>query len=152
MGREYLLERQQLIRKPLSEVFQFFSDAANLEIITPPWLYFKILTPQPIPMQTGTTIDYRIRLCGVPLRWRTLIDTFEPQLRFSDTQLRGPYQYWHHLHEFQETSQGVLMTDRVRYAIPYGPLGEFARWLFVRRQLDQIFDYRFKKIDELFAT
>ena len=149
MSREYVLEREQLIRRPLEEVFAFFSNVSNLEIITPPWVYFQILTPQPIVMRAGTVMDYRIRLCGVPMKWRTLIETFEPNLRFSDTQVRGPYQYWHHTHEFQQTPEGVRMNDHIRYAIPLGPLGDFARWLFVRRQLEQIFNYRQAKIVEL---
>jgi ligand-binding SRPBCC domain-containing protein len=149
MPREYLLERHQLIPQPLEKVFGFFSDAANLEAITPPWLHFRILTPLPIAMHTGTLIDYTIRLYGVPMRWRTRIECFEPQSHFVDTQIRGPYALWHHTHEFQETSNGVAMTDRVRYAIPYGILGECARRLFVDRLLTEIFDYRYQKIAEL---
>ena len=151
MAREYVLERKQLIRRPLEEVFAFFSDVGNLEAITPPWLYFQILTPRPILIQAGMLIDYRIRLCGIPLKWRTKIDSYEPLVRFSDTQVRGPYQFWHHTHEFKATAEGVLMTDHVRYAIPLGPLGVVARWLFVRRQLQQIFDYRAAKIETLLS-
>lgn len=149
MNKEYLLERTQVIRRPLAEVFPFFADAANLEIITPPWLGFRILTPGPIEIQSGTLIDYRIALCGVPLKWRTRIESFETPVRFVDTQVWGPYDFWHHTHEFSEIPEGTRMVDRVRYRIPWGPIGELARWLFVDRQLKMIFDYRYAKIEEL---
>lgn len=149
MAKTYTLERTQLIPRPLSEVFPFFSDAKNLEAITPAFLQFKILTPGPIPMQAGTLIDYRIRLLGMPMFWRTKIETFEPPLRFSDTQVRGPYRLWHHTHEFLETADGTLMTDHVRYQMPFGPLGTLVHALWTRRTLERIFDYRFQKVAEL---
>ena len=142
MPREYVLEREQLISRPLSEVFAFFADAGNLDKITPPWLHFRFVTPLPIEMRPGALIDYRLRLCGVPLAWRTRIETFEPGERFSDVQLRGPYRRWHHLHEFRETSAGTQMLDRVEYELPYSLLGTASHTLCVRRMLRKIFDYR----------
>ena len=118
MPRTYTLERTQL-----REVFPFFSDAKNLEAITPPYLQFKILTPGPIALQAGTLIDYRIRLLGIPMYWRTQIESFESPLRFTDIQIRGPYRLWHHTHQFLDTPEGTLMTDLVRYQMPFGPLG-----------------------------
>ncbi len=100
MPRTYTLERTQLIPRPLREVFPFFSEANNLEAITPAFLQFKILTPGPIALQAGTLIDYRIRFLGIPMYWRTRIETFDPPVRFTDTQVRGPYRLWHHTHEF----------------------------------------------------
>jgi ligand-binding SRPBCC domain-containing protein len=152
MAKTYTLERTQLIPRPLREVFPFFSDAKNLEAITPPFLQFKILTPGPIPMQARTLIDYRIRLLGFPMFWRTKIETFEPPLRFSDTQVRGPYRLWHHTHEFVETPEGILMTDLVRYQMPFGPLGTLVHAVWTRRTLERIFDYRFQKVDELLGA
>lgn len=149
MTNEHILTREQFIRRPLTEVFAFFADAQNLEAITPPWLNFEILTPMPIEMRTGALLEYRIRLFGIPQRWKTRIEEFQPMSRFIDTQIRGPYRLWHHTHEFFEEPGGVRMTDRVRYAIPYGPIGSLARILFVRHWLDQIFDYRKLRIDEL---
>jgi ligand-binding SRPBCC domain-containing protein len=149
MSPEYTLTRTQEIHQPLENVFAFFSNAANLEAITPPWLGFRILTTLPVEMRAGTLIDYTIRLHGIPLRWRTKIDAFEPMTHFVDTQVRGPYALWHHTHTFAETANGVLMTDFVRYRIPLGWIGQFANWLFVSRQLRDIFDYRYKKIAEL---
>jgi ligand-binding SRPBCC domain-containing protein len=149
LAGDQVLQRQQRIARPLAEVFEFFADAANLEAITPQWLNFKIRTPLPIEMRSGTLIEYQIRLCGVPIRWRTVIEDWDPPQRFVDRQLSGPYALWHHTHEFVEVDGGVLMTDQVRYRVPYGPIGSLARLLFVRRWLDQIFDYRRQRIDEL---
>lgn len=148
----YLLERTQLFAgRTREEVFPFFADAGNLEAITPPWLNFRILTPLPIAMGKGALIDYRLRLFCVPLRWRTRIDLFEPPVRFVDRQLWGPYRLWRHTHEFLETPAGVLMTDRVEYQIPLGPVGQAAHALLVRRLLDQIFAYRFSAIAQFFG-
>jgi ligand-binding SRPBCC domain-containing protein len=148
-SRGTLLERRQRIARPLQDVFAFFADAGNLEAITPPWLGFQIRTPLPIEMQTGAIIEYQIRLWSLPVRWKTVIEDWQPPHRFVDRQLSGPYALWHHTHEFKETDGGVLMSDCVRYRVPHGPLGSLAQTLFVRRWLDQIFDYRRQKIDEL---
>lgn len=147
MSHTYELERTQLIRRPLEEVFAFFSDAGNLEAITPAFLHFRILTPRPIRMHAGTLIDYQIRLLGIPLQWRTEIETWEPPFRFSDTQIRGPYKLWRHTHEFLEVPQGTLMTDRVRYQMPLGWLGRLVHAAWTRRTLEQIFDFRFREIE-----
>lgn len=152
MARDFELERVQLIERPLAEVFAFFADAYNLQRITPPFLHFKVLTPPPIAMQSGTLIDYSIRLFGAPMRWRTVIEEFAPGVRFVDRQLKGPYQLWRHTHEFQETSAGTVMTDLVRYSIPYGPIGALARRMFVARTLERIFDYRYRMIGEIFGA
>jgi ligand-binding SRPBCC domain-containing protein len=149
MPKTYTLERTQLIPRPLREVFPFFSDAKNLETITPLFLQFKILTPAPIAMQAGTLIDYRIRLLGIPMHWRTKIESFDAPFRFTDTQVRGPYKMWHHAHEFVETPDGTLMTDLVKYQMPFGPLGTLVHALWTRRTLERIFDYRFQKVAEL---
>lgn len=148
--RVHLLERQQWIARPLSLVFDFFARAENLERITPPWLHFRIQTPTPIPMRAGARIDYRIRLAGMPMQWRTRIDAWEPGERFVDFQERGPYRLWEHSHRFEPLSGGVLMTDRVRYALPLGPLGGMAHALAVRGALAAIFDHRFACIRDLF--
>lgn len=141
---KHLIEREQIIARPRHEVFEFFSDARNLERITPEFLRFRILTPTPIEMKAGTLIDYRIRLFGVPVTWRTRIDAFEPGVRFVDRQLSGPYRTWIHTHEFGDHDGGkaTKMLDRVEYEVPLGPLGDVVRALFVRRTLEKIFDYR----------
>lgn len=141
--------REQVVPRPRPEVFSFFADAGNLERITPEFLHFRIVTPEPIPMRPGTLIDYRLSLFGVPFSWRTVIESFEPISRFVDRQLEGPYALWHHLHEFEDVPGGTLVRDVVHYRAPFGALGTVARTLFVRRTLDRIFDYRRARITEL---
>jgi ligand-binding SRPBCC domain-containing protein len=147
-----LLQREQWIARPIEEVFAFFADATNLEAITPPWLRFRILSPGPIAMRPGALIVYRLRWGWLPLRWVTEIEEWQPPFRFADVQLRGPYALWHHTHSFEPHDGGTLMRDRVRYALPLGPLGRLAHRLFVRRDLEAIFDYRAKKVNEVFAN
>jgi ligand-binding SRPBCC domain-containing protein len=146
-----VLEREQWLPATLERVFDFFSDAANLQAITPDWLGFRIRTPLPLAMQPEARIDYTIRLGSLPMRWRTRIAVWEPGVRFVDVQERGPYALWEHTHEFQAMGDGVLMRDRVRYALPFGPLGGVAHALLVRALLARIFDFRFVRVRALFA-
>ncbi len=137
------LRRCQRVELPIEEAFAFYGDARNLERITPPWLGFEVTTPAPIEMGVGTLIEYRLRLHRVPVRWRTRIEAWEPPRRFVDVQIRGPYSLWEHTHTFeQDGPAATVIEDRVRYAIPFGPLGDLANRLLVRRDLRQIFDYR----------
>jgi ligand-binding SRPBCC domain-containing protein len=152
MPRTYQFEREQFIPRPRDEVFAFFARPENLQLLTPDFLHFAFLTPSPIPMHAGARIDYRIKLWGVPMRWATRIDRFEPPHLFTDEQLRGPYRRWHHTHEFHEAAGGTRMVDRVEYELPLGPLGQVAHALFVRRSLGQIFDYRWQKVAELWPA
>lgn len=139
----HLLDRSQRVPAPIDAVFAFYADALNLERITPPWLGFRIVTPGPIAMAPGALIEYRLRLHGVPVKWLTRIEEWEPGHRFVDAQLRGPYRLWHHTHEFEADGEGAtLVHDRVRYALPLGPLSELARRAFVHRDLERIFDFR----------
>jgi ligand-binding SRPBCC domain-containing protein len=140
--RAWTLERAQLVRRPRADVFAFFADPRNLERITPPFLGFRILTPPPLVMRAGLLIDYRISLHGLPLRWRTRIDAYDPPYAFTDVQLAGPYRRWVHRHEFVEVPEGTEVRDHVDYAMPFGPLGALARRIFVRAQLEAIFDFR----------
>jgi ligand-binding SRPBCC domain-containing protein len=140
--RYHVLEREQVLPVATGEAFEFFADAFNLEAITPPWLHFALETPAPIAMQAGTLIRYSLRLHGLPVRWLTRIEAWEPGHRFEDVQVRGPYRLWHHSHTFVPHERGTLMRDRVHYALPLGPLGEVAHALVVRRDLERIFDYR----------
>ncbi len=147
--RVYTLLKQQLIRKPRADVFRFFQSPENLELITPASIGLTILTPKPISMHPGAVLDYTIRLFGVTVRWTTLVSTYDPPARFSDVALKGPYRFWHHTHTFEETSDGTLMTDVVRYALPFGPLGRLTHCLLVKRQLKNIFDYRAAKVAQM---
>lgn len=141
--RIHLLERRQRVEVPAERAFAFYGDAANLEPLTPPWLHFHLLTRQPLTLEAGALLDYRLRLHGVPIRWQTRIDAWEPPHRFLDSQARGPYALWEHTHLFEPDGDGATtIVDRVRYALPLGPLGGLAHRLFVRRDLERIFDYR----------
>lgn len=134
---------------PRERVFAFFADAGNLERITPPQLNFHIVTPQPIEMRPGTLIDYRLRLRGFPITWRTEISIWEPPHRFVDRQLSGPYKQWIHTHTFTGLGPSeTLIEDEVRYRLPFEPLGDAAHFI-VRRELEKIFDFRQKEVGRL---
>ena len=141
---------EQRVPHPREAVFAFFSEPENLARITPPWLGFRILTPPPVPMRTGALIDYVIRLGPLPMRWRTLVTAYDPPHRFVDEQLSGPYSFWHHTHEFVADGDGTVITDHVRYALPFGPLGDLVNALAVRRQVAGIFAHRRRVIAGLF--
>lgn len=133
-------------------VFDFFSRAENLEAITPRSLGFRILTPLPVEMRQDTVIDYRIRLFGLPLRWRTLIPVWNPPHEFVDEQIRGPYKTWIHRHSFQVLpSGGTRMIDLVRYELPFTPLGDLA-YPLIGRQVRAIFAHRNRTIPNLLPS
>jgi len=142
----YHIECSMSVPVSLREAFEFFENPHNLARITPPWLNFRITTPEPIQMRTGAEIDYQIRWLGLPLNWKTSITEYEPPFFFVDEQATGPYAYWHHRHDFKPTEFGALVSDRVDYALPFGPLGRLAHRLAVRAQLQEIFDYRQKAL------
>lgn len=133
--------------RPIHEVFDFFSDAGNLEILTPPWLKFQILTPRPIEMRVGALIDYRLRVHGIPLRWRSEITGWKPPHRFVDEQRRGPYRLWHHQHTFEPRGTGTLCWDIVKYAVFFDTL---IHRFFIRPDIEKIFNFRQRKMRELF--
>ena len=147
----FTLKYEQHISRPLEEVFTFFSRPENLADITPTALGFIILTPSPIEMRPGVLISYMIRIFGIRVRWVSIITSYDPPMRFIDEQLRGPYSFWHHTHTFKEHEGGTLITDEVKYAVPFGILGRIVRRLFVRRQLDKIFSYRTIVIHKKFS-
>jgi len=149
----HVLRREQRLEAPPEAVFPFFADARNLEAITPPLLRFRLLTPDPISMGAGTFLQYALRLRGVPVRWDTLIQEWEPPHRFVDVQVRGPYRLWHHTHELEPLDGGAatLMRDTIRYAIGFGPFGEIARRALVLRDLEAIFAFRAERVPALVA-
>lgn len=150
--RIHALTRTHQLEGTPDDVFPFFADAFNLESITPPLLKFGLLTPAPIVLGLGTVIQYGMRLHGVPVNWTSSIQGWEPPHRFVDTQIRGPFRFWHHTHRFEALPGGrTLMTDDVRYALPVQPLGELAL-PFVRRDLKMIFDYRASVIEDRLAA
>jgi hypothetical protein len=152
MARAHLLERTQLVPAPRGAVFAFFADARNLEAITPDFLRFRVITPGPIRMEAGALIDYRLSLHGLGFGWRTRIEVWEPEVRFVDVQLSGPYRRWRHTHRFEDApGGGTRVSDRVEYELPLGPLGDLAHALFVRRSLSRIFDHRQARIAARFG-
>lgn len=145
----YQLRAEIWLPRPCEEVFEFFADAFNLETITPPLLRFHVETPRPISMQVGALIDYRLRLHGIPLRWRTEITGWDPPFSFVDEQVWGPYRLWRHRHAFVEQDGGTLMTDEVDYAVPGGPV---VHALAVEGDVRRIFEFREQKMQELFQV
>lgn len=143
----YRLARSLVVPKPIDEVFEFFGDARNLERLTPGFLNFKILTPQPIVMRPGAMIDYRISLRGLPMRWRSEITEWNPPYSFVDEQRKGPYKNWVHRHTFAEEDGGTRVSDHVEYDVMGGAL---VQALFVKKDLERIFNYRLSVLGELF--
>jgi hypothetical protein len=132
------LHRETVVGRPLEETFDFFAEAANLDALTPDWLNFRILTPQPIPMTEGTEIDYRIVLYGFAIPWKTRIDVWEPGVRFVDRQVVGPYRWWNHEHRFERVESGTLVVDVVEYL----PRAQWVSAPLVQRDLERIFSFR----------
>jgi len=148
---KHTIRREIWLPHSREEVFEFFSAARNLEQITPPLLQFQVLTPEPIPMGEGTLIDYRLKVHGLPMKWRTKITRWNPPYQFADIQLKGPYKVWDHTHTFLEEDGGTRMIDEVTYELPFGPLGDIVHTLMVRRDVEEIFRYRNGVIGALFA-
>jgi hypothetical protein len=146
--RTFRYECEQRLPRGLHEVFAFFSDPANLERITPPWLSFSILRSSTPTIERGTTIDYRLRVRGIPLRWTSVIAVWEPPHRFVDEQVRGPYRRWVHTHSFTAEGPHTLVRDDVEYAVLGGALVDR---LFVRRDIDKIFAHRRVELERIFA-
>lgn len=147
--KTFLFTTELWLPRPRPEVFNFFADAGNLQTITTPWLSFEILTSSPVEMRPGALIDYRLRVHGFPIRWRTEITEWNPPHRFVDQQVRGPYHVWHHTHTFNERDSGTLCRDEVVYR-PRG--GTLINKLFVRRDVEQIFCFRAAQLQRLFPS
>jgi ligand-binding SRPBCC domain-containing protein len=147
----YVLTAEQTIPRQRHEIFEFFAKPENLDLLTPPDLGFSMLTPKPVTMRRGALIDYVIRLAGIQVRWRTVISEYEPESRFIDEQLLGPYSFWHHTHSFAAVEGGTLIQDEVRYLPSFGPVGRMLHPLFIKPRLEQIFAYRRRAIEKLFG-
>ena len=147
--QEFSFRTQLVLPRKRDVIFRFFADARNLEVLTPPWLRFCVLTPPPIKMHPGTLIDYKLRVHGLPLKWCSEVTAWEPPTCFVDEQRRGPYRTWIHEHYFEESGEGTLCTDFVRYSV-FG--GAVINWLFVRRDVEKIFAFRTGQLRKLFRA
>lgn len=143
------LYREQWVPTSLSKVFSFFSEARNLDRITPPWLHFHVLGKID-ELRAGTLIHYKLAWHGIPLKWTTRIEEWHPPNRFVDLQLKGPYRLWHHTHTFEARDGGTLIKDTLRFTLPLGALGNFLAGWRVRQDVERIFDYRAEQIQAIF--
>jgi len=148
----YSLEYNQFIPYKIEEVFSFFEKAENLEQLTPYNLQFKILTPRPITMNIGRLIDYTIKIFGINFHWRTMITDYKKNTNFVDEQLKGPYAFWHHTHTFIESNDGTQINDKVLYSMPFGVFGTIAHFMFVKRSLHKIFNFRQETMNKIFPS
>jgi ligand-binding SRPBCC domain-containing protein len=147
--KRFVHDSEQLVPRPLEEVFAFFSDPHNLQRITPPWLDFEVLGLSDRQMREGLLIDYRLRIHGIPIRWRSEVTAWDPPRRFVDEQRRGPYRLWIHEHTFEARGDSTLVRDHVQYSVPGGVI---VQKLFVARDVRRIFAFRRQKLEELFRT
>jgi len=145
--KRFVHDSEQLVPRPLEEVFAFFSDPNNLQRITPPWLDFEVLGMSDSQMREGLLIDYRLRIHGIPIRWRSEITVWDPPRRFVDEQRRGPYRLWIHEHTFEVRGDSTLVCDHVQYSVPGGVI---VQKLFVAREVGRIFAFRRRKLEEIF--
>ena len=150
--KPHFLEFKTQLYRPMQEVFEFFSNAENLNKVTPPEVSFSMLTPMPVKMQVGTLIDYRIKLSGIPFFWRTQISLWEPnESRFVDEQVKGPYVFWRHEHTFEDKGGYILMTDRLHYLSPGWFLEPLIDKFFIRPRIEKIWGYRDQQFKTLFG-
>ncbi|MBT8231872.1 MAG: SRPBCC family protein [Saprospiraceae bacterium] len=150
--KTYKLERTQRIKGDIAEVWDFFSNPENLDNLTPPNMGFKILSEMPLPkMHEGQIIEYHVSpILNIPLHWKTEITEVIPYKSFVDNQLKGPYKLWHHEHIFEVDGDEVIMKDIVQYQLPFGILGQMFHPIFIKNKLEDIFTYRYKRVEELF--
>ena len=145
----FTLDTTTRISAPLDEVWPFFSNARNLERLTPKFLKFEVLTPDPVEMAVGTRIDYKLRIRGLPIRWQSEITAWEPQHRFVDEQRRGPYRAWIHEHTFESDGDTTMARDFVQYDHVGGRL---ANRIMVGPDVRRIFAYREMALQEIFGA
>lgn len=150
-SQPYVFHAEQVVTRPLEEVFEFFSRAENLQELTPPWLNFRILSVDPQPIRKGTLIRYSLRWRIFPIRWTTEIVEWDPPNGFVDLQLKGPYQLWRHQHRFIAEGSATRIVDEVKYRLPLGPLGKMAHAMKVRRDIEGIFNYRKQAVEKRFG-
>ncbi|GAB4175444.1 MAG: SRPBCC family protein [Calditrichia bacterium] len=148
---EHIYQNEIFLPATLEQAFAFFQNVQNLAKITPPWVHFEIITPPPLDIYEGREYEYKLKVNGIPMHWKTLISVWEPPHRFVDVQLKGPYKTWVHEHSFFERENGVLMIDTVRYQLPLGFIGELIHIMQVKKFIKQIFEYRNQIISAVFS-
>ncbi len=147
----YQLKRKQFVKTDIETCWSFFSSPANLSKITPSYMGFDVLTEVPEKMYEGLMIEYKVRpLLGIPMKWITEITHVKDLNYFVDEQRKGPYKIWHHEHNFKVVDGGVEMIDIVSYELPMGILGKMVHPIIVKKKLEEIFEYRFKVVEEYF--
>lgn len=139
---------QLTVPRPIDEVFEFFSNPANLTILSPPWLKFEMQSEHEAKMLAGIEFDYKLKVRGIPLKWRSRITEWDPPNRFADEQIKGPYNLWVHTHSFEEQDRNTVVRDHIQYSVPGGSI---INSLFVRRDVEKIFKYRGDKLTEIFG-
>jgi ligand-binding SRPBCC domain-containing protein len=157
---DYVLERRLWLPRPRPEVFAFFADPSNLALVHPPSSGLRWLAPPPETLSAGAVIDFSVRVAGWPVRWRVFVREFDPPNRFVDAQIWGPFARWEHRHRFLDGSDteearggpGTWIEDRLTYRLPVGPLGRLAHRLGVERRIVDLFDYRERRLREMFAS
>jgi len=149
-AKPFVYKTVQIIKRPVDQLFPFFSQSENLQRLTPAWLNFRIITPLPILMEAGTRIDYQLRLLGISIYWQTKITVWEPPHRFVDEQISGPYKLWRHEHRFTEENEVTYMRDTVHYDL----FGSFLRYplkhFLIEPWICKIFNFRTVIINQLF--
>jgi ligand-binding SRPBCC domain-containing protein len=148
----HIFRSEQYIPQPVNKVFEFFSQAENLQKLTPEWLHFRILSVDPQPIGKGTLIQYSLRWRIFPIRWTTEIAFWQPPYRFIDVQLKGPYKLWRHEHRFVAEAGGTRIIDEVQYSLPLGLLGRLAHKLKVKQDVENIFAYRTQAVGNIFGV
>jgi ligand-binding SRPBCC domain-containing protein len=143
---------KQWVPQSLSKTFSFFKEAKNLERLTPKFLNFKIINQSTPDIQDGTKFTYRLSIHGLPVTWQSKITDWEPDNKFSDIQIKGPYSHWHHTHRFEEKDGGTLITDHVVYKVPFGLIGELVAGPFIKKDLETVFNYRTKTVGNLMSN
>lgn len=146
---EEVFYSEQFVPEPPEKIFPFFREANNLERLNPPIVHCQIEKMSSTEMKQGTTIDYRLKIHGVPAKWRTEIDEWQPPYKFVDNQILGPYRFWRHTHEFRPFCGGTLLVDRVRYKLPLGYAGWILGGKWIRHDIETIFSFRRKYIASL---
>ena len=148
----HTLVQEQVLPTTLDQTWDFFSSPGNLDAITPDDLGFQTTSPPCGKMFEGQIITHRVKIApAVWVSWVTEIKCIDEGRSFVDEQRYGPYKFWHHHHRFEVVDGGVLMTDTVHYALPFGPFGTIAHWVFVRRKLERIFDFRRQVLAQRFG-